>query len=211
MCTVFKSAIRQVLPHAVLVVDHFHVVQLANRAVTEVRRRMTLTWRGHRGRASEPEWRMRNRLTRSAARMSGKHVDRLVDTLQALPAKIGAPFLAAWNAKEDLLDLLAVARTRPDREHVHRLLHRFYARCASSDLPELHRLATTIEIWWPQIHAFLTTGITNAGKAPTASSKPSPATPTASATPKASGYAPAPRTPAATADTSTPLNFEEPR
>ncbi|MFJ6956309.1 ISL3 family transposase [Micromonospora aurantiaca (nom. illeg.)] len=163
MCTVFKSAIRQVLPHAVLVVDHFHIVQLANRAVTEVRRRMTLTQRGRRGRGSDPEWRMRNRLTRSAARMPGKHVDRLVDTLDALPAAIGAPILAAWNAKEDLLDLLAVARTQPNREHVHRLLHRFYARCSASDLPELHRLATTIETWWPQILAFLTTGITNAG------------------------------------------------
>lgn len=30
MCTVFKSAIRQALPHAQLVVNHFHVVQLAN-------------------------------------------------------------------------------------------------------------------------------------------------------------------------------------
>nr|WP_263404693.1 transposase [Salinispora vitiensis] len=25
MCTVFKAAIRQVLPHALLVVDHFHI------------------------------------------------------------------------------------------------------------------------------------------------------------------------------------------
>jgi transposase len=163
MCTVFKAAIRQVLPHALLVVDHFHVVQLANRAVTEVRRRITLTQRGRRGRGSDPEWRMRNRLTRSAARMPGTHVDRLVDTLQTLPAAIGAPILTAWNAKEDLLDLLAIARTQPDKEHVHRLLHRFYVRCAASDLPELHRLATTIETWWPQILAFLTTGITNAG------------------------------------------------
>jgi transposase len=163
MCTVFKSAIRQVLPHTVLVVDHFHIVQLANRAVTEVRRRMTLTQRRRRGRGSDPEWRMRNRLTRSAARMPGKHVDRLVDTLQTLPAAIGAPILAAWNAKEDLLDLLAIARTQPNREHIHRLLHRFYARCAASDLPELHRLATTIETWWPQILAFIRTGITNAG------------------------------------------------
>ncbi|MFI7336294.1 ISL3 family transposase [Micromonospora aurantiaca (nom. illeg.)] len=163
MCTVFKAAIRQVLPHALLVVDHFHVVQLANRAVTEVRRRVTLSQRGRRGRGSDPEWRMRNRLTRSAARMPGKHVDRLIDTLEALPATIGAPVLAAWNAKEDLLDLLATARTHPDREHVHQLLRRFYTRCAASDLPELHRLATTIETWWPQILAFLHTGITNAG------------------------------------------------
>ncbi|MGW5670393.1 transposase, partial [Micromonospora sp. NPDC003776] len=62
-----------------------------------------------------------------------------------------------------LLDLLATARTHPDREHVHQLLRRFYTRCAATELHELHRLATTIETWWPQIHAFLTTGITNAG------------------------------------------------
>jgi len=43
MCTVFKAAVREALPQALLVVDHFHVVQLANRAVIEVRRRMTTT------------------------------------------------------------------------------------------------------------------------------------------------------------------------
>jgi transposase len=160
---VFKAAIRQVLLRALLVIDHFHVVQLANRAVTDVRRRMTLTQRGRRGRGSDPEWRLRNRLTRSAARMPGKHVDRLVDTLAALPTAIGAPILTAWNAKEDLLDLLAIARIQPDRATIAALLHRFYARCAASDLLELHRLATTIETWWPQILAFLHAGITNAG------------------------------------------------
>lgn len=163
MCTVFKAAVRQALPHAMLVVDHFHVVQLANRAVTEVRRRMTMTHRGRRGRASDPEWQQRNRLTRSAARTRAEHVDKLADTLSHLPAKIGNPILTAWNAKEDLLDLLALARTHPNRETIARLLHRFYTRCANTDLLELHRLATTIETWWPQILAFLHTGITNAG------------------------------------------------
>ncbi|MFD3492264.1 transposase [Streptomyces sp. NPDC058690] len=32
-----------------------------------------------------------------------------------------------------------------------------------ADLPELQRLATTVETWWPEILAFLHTGITNAG------------------------------------------------
>jgi transposase len=95
--------------------------------------------------------------------MRAEHVDRLTDTLDSLPAMIGAPILTAWNAKEDLLDLLATARTQPDRETVVRLLHRFYTRCANSDLLELHRLATTIQTWWPEILAFLHTGITNAG------------------------------------------------
>jgi transposase len=85
-----------------------------------------------------------------------------------------------WNAKEYLFDLLATARTKPDREHVHRLLGRFDTRCAASELPELHRLGPTIETWWPQILAFLTSGTPMpAAKAPTTSSKPSPATPTA--------------------------------
>jgi hypothetical protein len=79
--------------------------------------------------------------------MRAEHVDRLTDTLSNLPTKIGAPILTAWNAKEDLLDLLALARTQPDRETIARLLHRFYTRCANSSLPELHRLATTINTW----------------------------------------------------------------
>ncbi|WP_245658551.1 transposase [Microtetraspora malaysiensis] len=66
MCTVFKSAIRTALPQARLVVDHFHVVQLADQAVTEVRRRVTVQVRGRRGRKGSREWELRNRLTRSA-------------------------------------------------------------------------------------------------------------------------------------------------
>ncbi|MGC5008931.1 hypothetical protein [Streptomyces sp. DT203] len=56
----------------------------------------------------------RHRLTRSAARMRGEHVDALLDELSNLPRVIGAPITVAWNAKEDLLDLLATARTFPN-------------------------------------------------------------------------------------------------
>ncbi|MFF8023305.1 transposase [Streptomyces sp. NPDC007896] len=163
MCTIFKSAIRRVLPQATLVVDHFHLVPPANQTLTEVRRRVTVTHRGRRGRKGNREWELRNRLTRSAARMRGEHVDALLDELSNLPRVIGAPITVAWNAKEDLLDLLATARTRPDRERVRDLLYRFYRRCADADLPELQRLATSVETWWPEILAFLHTGITNVG------------------------------------------------
>jgi transposase len=163
MCTIFKSAIRQVLPHATLVVDHFHLVQLANQTLTEVRRRVTVQVRGRRGRKGNREWELRNRLTRSAARMRGEHVDTLLDELSNLPQAIGVPVTAAWHAKEDLLDLLALARTHPNREDIRDLLHQFYQRCADAGLPELQRLATTVQTWWPEILAFLRTGITNAG------------------------------------------------
>ncbi|WP_207914084.1 transposase [Micromonospora sp. KC213] len=149
MSTIFKSAVRRALPDAILVVDHFHLVQLANQTVTEVRRRVTVQQRGRRGRKGNREWEVRNRLTRSAVRVRGEHVDALVDDLSALPTPISAPILAAWNAKEDLLDLLATARTHPDREQICRLLYRFYRRCAEADVPEFERLATTVEVWWP--------------------------------------------------------------
>jgi transposase len=163
MCTIFKSAVREALPQAILVVDHFHVVQLAHQALNEIRRRVTVQVRGRRGRTGDREWDLRNRLTRSASRMRAERVDQLCDDLAQLPAGISVPILSAWNAKEDLHDLLALARTHPNREHVARLLHRFYQRCADSCLPELARLATTVQTWWPQILAFLHTGITNAG------------------------------------------------
>ncbi|MGW1409809.1 hypothetical protein [Streptomyces sp. NPDC002403] len=41
--------------------------------------------------------------------MRGEHVDALLDELSNLPTVIGVSITVAWNAKEDLLDLLATA------------------------------------------------------------------------------------------------------
>ena len=41
-------------------------------------------------------------------------------------------------------------------------LYRFYTWCADAAVPELERLASTIQTWWPAIEAFLHTKITNA-------------------------------------------------
>jgi transposase len=95
MCTVFKAAVRDSLPHVTLVVDRFHVAQLANTALTEVRRRVTVQVRGRRGRKGNREWELRNRLTRSAAKIHADHLDPMVEDLQSLPKKIGQPILAA--------------------------------------------------------------------------------------------------------------------
>ncbi|MFI7425288.1 transposase [Nonomuraea sp. NPDC049684] len=168
MCAIFKAAVRAALPHAALphatlVVDHFHVVQLANQALTEVRRRLTVQVRGRRGRKATGSGNYATGCPRCAARMHGAQLDPMVDDLHALPARLGAPILAAWNAKEDLLDLLALARIHPDRTVIADRLFRFYDRYAASGLPELQRLATTIDTWWPEILAFIRTDTTHAG------------------------------------------------
>jgi transposase len=51
MCATFRAAIRKALPHARIVVDHFHIVQLANTKLAELRRRLTWKMRDRRGRA----------------------------------------------------------------------------------------------------------------------------------------------------------------
>jgi len=70
MCTVFVAAIRRCLPHATIVVDHFHVVKLANDTVAEVRRRIATQLRGRRGRKTDPEYTVRNLLRRNREDLS---------------------------------------------------------------------------------------------------------------------------------------------
>lgn len=41
-------------------------------------------------------------------------------------------------------------------------LHRFFTWCADSQIPELITLAKMVDTWWPEINAFIVTGITNA-------------------------------------------------
>jgi transposase len=71
--------------------------------------------------------------------------------------------LTARIAKEELRALLATARTGGQRHDIAHRLHRFNSWCARSGLPELERLAGTIEAWWPEVLGFLQTGVTNAG------------------------------------------------
>jgi len=50
----YAKAVREALPDAVLVADRFHVVQLANQMVTDIRQRVIRESEGRRGRKSDP-------------------------------------------------------------------------------------------------------------------------------------------------------------
>lgn len=60
------AAVRQLLPHARIAVDHFHLVLAANRAVTTVRQRVTCAYLGRRGRRRDLVWVNRRHLRSSA-------------------------------------------------------------------------------------------------------------------------------------------------
>jgi transposase len=64
MSSVYKGAVTRsgLLPNARLVVDVFHVAQLANTMVADVRRRVTFERYGRRGRSGDPEYQIKNLL-----------------------------------------------------------------------------------------------------------------------------------------------------
>ena len=156
------SAIRTpgLLPNAAVVVDHFHLVKLANDAVTKVRRRVTWDLRDRRGRKLDPEWANRRRLLRARERLSEKSFVKMWNAITA--EDDSAQILSAWIAKEELRTLLSTVHLSGDPHLTRHRLHRFLSWCIDSQIPELLTLAATVDTWWPEINAFIQTGITNA-------------------------------------------------
>lgn len=66
----FRKAIRMWLPRTAVSVDHFHLIQLANQALTEVRQHLSQQVRGRRGRAVDPAWAHRMLLLRADETLS---------------------------------------------------------------------------------------------------------------------------------------------
>lgn len=157
----YRNAVRQVLPQATIVVDHFHLVALANQAVTRVRQRVTREQLGRRGRTSDPTWANRRLLLRARERLSDKAFARMWNG--CIDHDPSNQLLAAWIAKEELRALLGCAARGGHRHDISHRLWRFYDWCARVDVPEVTTLAETVQAWWPEILAFLQLNVTNAG------------------------------------------------
>jgi transposase len=150
------TAVAAGLPQARLVVDHFHVIRLANAALDEVRRRTQQTTTGHRGRRADPLYRIRRRLLASHDRLDPAAFARMLAWLNAgdPEGEVGAAYLA----KEPLRDTYLAG----DALQARRRLVAFYDHCAHSDVPELERLARTIARWQTPILRWHHTRLTNA-------------------------------------------------
>jgi transposase len=156
----YAAAVRHVLPHARVAVDHFHLVLLANQAVTAVRQRVTREHTGRRGRRTDPVWVNRRLLLRAGERLSLRAFRRMWNS--CLDTDPPGEILSAWIAKEQLRELLGCAARGGHRHHISAALYDFYAWCADADIDELTTLARTVEAWWPAVLVFLQTGVTNA-------------------------------------------------
>jgi transposase len=131
--------------------------QVGQRRGHPVRQRLSRQRHGRRGRKQDPAWAHRTLLLCAGDRLSPTQLARLRRVLATVDPtnEIGA----AWGCKELLRQLLD---SPPEREEIRRRLWRFYHACATADMPETTRLATTVETWWPAILVALTTAATNA-------------------------------------------------
>ncbi len=147
MCSIYASAVRRMLPAALLVVDLFHVVQLAVKVTGDVRRRVVRARYGRRGRSGDAEYGVKGLLVRNLEHLRPEQFAKVMDTLGG--NRHGQEILAAWIAKEKLRDALnlraRVTGSTPCERDVRGRLFGFYDWCAQhDDIPELVTLARTV-------------------------------------------------------------------
>lgn len=149
----YAAALRSVLGGAVRVLDAFHVVRLGFAAVDVVRCRIQQQQTGHRGRTGDPLYRIRRLLRRAADHHTPRSWARLLTGLDAGDTP-DEQLARTWIAAQDLRLIFHC----PDRAHAEQALSRWLAYCADTEIPELVRLATTINFWRSELLAYFTTG-----------------------------------------------------
>jgi transposase len=152
----FKKAIREQLPNALVSVDGFHLVQLANLMVTRVRQRLIRDREDRRGRKIDPAWANRRLLLRGYDILSSQARARL-EAVFATDDPTDE-LSAAWGIKEQLRRLLKTATVEQARHQ--KMILGCYVLAA--DMEESWRLWATIEAWWPAIEVLIEHRVSNA-------------------------------------------------
>jgi transposase len=159
----YATAVSTSLPHAVRVLDAFHVVRLGSAAVDDVRRRRqqeTLCRRGHR---DDPLYRARRLLRRDFTTLTERQWARLENAL--VRGDRSGQLTEAWMVAQQLQLLY---RRSDDLAEARHRLWRILDRCVRSEVPELLRLARTLDAWRPELlEAFSSTGKRRVSNGPT--------------------------------------------
>ncbi len=152
----FRKALTEHLPNAAVSVDAFHMVALANDAMTRVRQRLARQTHGRRGMVIDPAWANRRLLLRGADTLSEAGWTRLGRVLRTDDPtdELGA----AWGIKEQVRRLLRTGSLADAHEEKMRL----GAYVMAANMPETDKLYDTICTWWSAIEVLIVTGVTNA-------------------------------------------------
>ncbi len=151
----YAKSVREHAPQASIVIDNYHVAQLANKALDEVRRERWNEMRqaGEKGAAKafkDARW--------SLLKNPGDLTDRQLDTLTALQAA-GGKVPRAWAMKEMVRAIFAPGLSVQD---VTQLIDRLLSRLSRSRLESFIRLGRTIRKHRDGILAARRLGLSNA-------------------------------------------------
>jgi transposase len=156
MSATYAAVYTVTLPKAAQVVDPFHLIALANRALDAVRRRVQTEQTGHRGRKDDPLYRARRVLLRAEERLDEKAAARLASLLE-----LGDPngeVAIAYRIKERLRDFYATY----DLEGARAMLDELQRHCVKKAMPpEIQRLGRTIRQWFDKICNFHIARVSN--------------------------------------------------
>jgi transposase len=146
MSNTYAAVYTVILPKAAQVVDAFHVITLANRALDAVRRRVQNEQTGHRGRRHDPLYRARRALLVGEERLDERAAQRLASLLEL--GDPNAEVAIAYRVKERLREFY---RER-DAEVARAILTDLVEHCHRPAMPaELRKLGGTLKRWFDKI------------------------------------------------------------
>jgi len=156
MSATYAAVYSVILPNAHQVVDPFHVIALANRALDSVRRRTQIEQLGHRGRKDDPLYRARRLLLVGEERLSIDAAERLSALLEL--GDPNAEVAIAYRVKERLRDFYR----SDDEAQARKLLHDLVRHCRKRSMPkEIQRLGRTLSRWFDKICNFHLARVSN--------------------------------------------------
>jgi transposase len=146
MSSTYAAVYSVMLPKARQVVDSFHTIALANRALDDIRRRVQLQTLGHRGRRDDPLFRARRVLLMGEERLDEKATERLESLLEL--GDPNAEVAIAYRIKERLRDFYR----ETDLLGARLLLKELEGHCLKRAMPpEIQRLGKTVQKWFEKI------------------------------------------------------------
>ena len=154
----YRSALAntELLGDVTMVVDPFHIVRLANMAVTRCRQRVQQATVGHRGWSGDPLYNMRKLFLLGAERVDEAGWDRIWAAFR--DGDPDGEVQDCWVAKEKVRDIYLT----DDPTIAAVALDDAIAWCTAAESgPELRRLAKTLRRWRTEILAHHTTGASN--------------------------------------------------
>jgi transposase len=136
MSPAYISAVQEILPHIPIVFDHFHVIKLMNEHLDDLRRRIFHT-------ADDSEKKLlkgvRYLILMGAKRLSQQEPENRDRLAKALA--INTPLTTGYYLKEKLTALWSL----DTQEEAIQFLQEWYQEAESSKLPELQKMAHTLQ------------------------------------------------------------------